>query len=193
MGFSRQEYWSRLPFPSPNRMLVPRLFLSTTILIHFRSICFLLLLFSHSVVPNSLPPHRLQHTSLPCPSPSPGACSNSCPLSQWCHPTSSSSVTPFSIHSTSPFVRGSSSPGTVPIDIKKLKPSSWLFSHPTLPHSLFSHCSFPSTFCLSTEVSPPPTFSLGGSRRWLRPPLPHRCLCCLDSRIVSSGWKYLTS
>ena len=39
-------------------------------------------------------PHGLQHTRLPGPSPSPGACSNSCPLSQWCHPTISSSVTP---------------------------------------------------------------------------------------------------
>ena len=92
-----------------------------------------------------------------------------------------------------PLPGGSSSPGIVPIDIKKLKPCSWLFSQPTLPHSLFSHCSFPSNSCLSIEVSPPPTFSLGGSRRWLRPPLPHWCLCCLDSRIVSSGWKYLTS
>ena len=41
-------------------------------------------------------PHGLQHTRLPCPSPSPGVCSNSCPLSHWCHPTTSSSVTPFS-------------------------------------------------------------------------------------------------
>ena len=39
-----------------------------------------------------------QHTRLPCPSPTPGACSNSCPLSQWCHPTISSSVVPFSSH-----------------------------------------------------------------------------------------------
>ena len=45
---------------------------------------------------NSLWPHGLQHTRLPCPSPSPGACSNSCPLSQGCHPTISSSVIPFS-------------------------------------------------------------------------------------------------
>ena len=44
----------------------------------------------------SLQPHGLQHTSLPCPSPSPRACSNSRPLSQWCHPAISSSVTPFS-------------------------------------------------------------------------------------------------
>ena len=44
---------------------------------------------------SSLPP-GLQHASLPCSSPSPRACSNSCPLSQWCHPTISSSVIPFS-------------------------------------------------------------------------------------------------
>ena len=41
-------------------------------------------------------PLGLQHTKLPCPSPFPGTCSNSCPLSQWCHPTISSSVIPFS-------------------------------------------------------------------------------------------------
>ena len=45
---------------------------------------------------DSLWPHGLQHTRLPCPSPTPGACSNSCPLSQWCHLTISSSVVPFS-------------------------------------------------------------------------------------------------
>ena len=52
--------------------------------------------FSHSVMSNSLRPHGLQHTRLPCPSPTPEAYSNSCPLSQWCHPTISSSVIPFS-------------------------------------------------------------------------------------------------
>ena len=45
---------------------------------------------------NSLRPHGVQHARLSCPSPFPGVCSNSCPLSQWCHPTISSSVTPFS-------------------------------------------------------------------------------------------------
>ena len=45
---------------------------------------------------NSLRPHGLQHARLPCLSLSPGVCSNSCPLSQWCHPTISSSVAPFS-------------------------------------------------------------------------------------------------
>ena len=52
--------------------------------------------FSHSVMSDSLWPHGLQHARLLCPSPTPGACSNSCPLSQWCHPTISSSVIPFS-------------------------------------------------------------------------------------------------
>ena len=53
-------------------------------------------LFSHSVMPDSLWPHGLQQARLPCPSRFPGACSNSCPLSRWCHPTISSSVVPFS-------------------------------------------------------------------------------------------------
>ena len=52
--------------------------------------------FSRSAVSNSLWPHGLQHDRLPCPSPTPGAYSNSCPSSQWCHPTVSSSVSPFS-------------------------------------------------------------------------------------------------
>ena len=52
--------------------------------------------FSCSVVSDSLRPHGLQHTRLPCPSPSPRACSNPCPLSRWCHPTISFSVVPFS-------------------------------------------------------------------------------------------------
>ena len=49
-----------------------------------------LLLFSRSVVSDSLQPHGLQQARLPCPSPSPRACSNTCSLSQWCHPTISS-------------------------------------------------------------------------------------------------------
>ena len=54
-----------------------------------------LLLFSHSVVSDSLWPRGLQHTRLPCPLPSPWVCSNWCPLNWWCHPTISSSVVPF--------------------------------------------------------------------------------------------------
>ena len=52
--------------------------------------------FSRSVMSNSLRPHELQHTRLPCPSPTPGVYPNSWPLSRWCHPTISSSVIPFS-------------------------------------------------------------------------------------------------
>ena len=72
------------------------------------------LLLSCSVVSDSLWPHRLQHSRIPCPSPSPGVCSNSCPLSQWCHPTISSSVTPFS-----------SCPQSFPAS--RSFPMSWLF------------------------------------------------------------------
>ena len=52
--------------------------------------------FSRSVMSDSLWLHGLQHTRLPCPSPTPGACSNSCPSSWCCHRTISSSVDPFS-------------------------------------------------------------------------------------------------
>ena len=52
--------------------------------------------FSHSVVSDYLRPHGLQHVTLPCPLPTPRACSNLCLSSQWCHPTISSSVFPFS-------------------------------------------------------------------------------------------------
>ena len=52
--------------------------------------------FSLAVMSDSLRPHESQHASPPCPSPSPGVYSNSCPSSQWCHSTISSSVVPFS-------------------------------------------------------------------------------------------------
>ena len=76
-----------------------------------------LLLFSHSVMPNSLWPCGWSHTRLLCPSPSPGNCSNSCPLSQWCHPTIS-----FSVSLPSPPVLRLSQPasGSFPV--------SWLFA-----------------------------------------------------------------
>ena len=63
----------------------------------FNCICAKLLQFS-SVAQSCLTrrPHGLQHARLPCPSTTPGACSNSCPSSRWCHPTISSSIVPFS-------------------------------------------------------------------------------------------------
>ena len=63
--------------------------------INFMFYVFLLLLFSHYIV-STLRSCGLQHTRLPCLSPSPGVCSNSYPLSLWCHPTISFSVVPFS-------------------------------------------------------------------------------------------------
>ena len=53
---------------------------------------------SSSVVSDSLRPHGLQHARPPCPKPTPGVYSNTCPLSRWCYPTISSSVVPFSSH-----------------------------------------------------------------------------------------------
>ena len=56
----------------------------------------MLLFFSHSILPDYLPPHGLHHIRLPCISLSPRVCSNSCLFSRWCHPTISYSVIPFS-------------------------------------------------------------------------------------------------
>ena len=84
----------------------------------------------------------LQHTRLPCPSLSPGACSNSCPLSQWCHPTISSSVVPFSscpqsfpapgsFQMSSLFASGgqsigaSASASVLPMNTQDWSPSGW--------------------------------------------------------------------
>ena len=66
----------------------------TSIIKHWNGNKFLLL-FSRSVVSDSLQPHGLQHARPPCPSPTPGVHPNACPLSQWCHPTISSSATTF--------------------------------------------------------------------------------------------------
>ena len=120
MEFSRQEYWSGLPFPSPEDLpdpgIEPR---SLTLqadaftsepsgkpwhLVNSQEMLLILIAwftliwvqFSHSVMSDSLRPHGLQHTKLPCLSPTPRACSNSCPSSWWCHPTISSSIIPFS-------------------------------------------------------------------------------------------------
>ena len=60
-----------------------------------------------SVVSDFFWPHGLQHTRPPCPSPTPRAYSNSCPLSRWCHPTISSSIVPFFSHLQSFLASGS--------------------------------------------------------------------------------------
>ena len=63
---------------------------------HLKTYQFTSVQFSRSVMSDSLQPSELQHAKPPCPSPTPRAYSNSCPLSRWCHPTISSSVVPFS-------------------------------------------------------------------------------------------------
>ena len=102
----------------------------------------MLLLFSHSVVSDSLRPHGLQHTRLPCPSPTPRACSNSCPWSQWYQPTISSSVIPFSscpqsfpasgsfpmsqlFSSGSQSIGASASASVLPVNIQDWFPLGW--------------------------------------------------------------------
>ena len=72
------------------------MFASTSNVISGRGNGFSSVQFSRSVASDSLWPHELQHARTPCPSPTPGAYPSSCPLSQWCHPTISSSVVPVS-------------------------------------------------------------------------------------------------
>ena len=90
---------------------------------------------SCSVMSNSLQPHGLQHTRLPCHSPRPGACSNSCPLSRWCHPTISSSVLPFSSCLQSFPASGSFSSESV---LRIRWPKDWSFSLNISPSNEYS-------------------------------------------------------
>ena len=109
MGFSRWEYYSR--FPCPLQGIFPTQG-SNLRLLHWRqnekspswhpwpttkpAPVTASVQFNHSVMSDFLPPHESQRASPPCPSPSPGVHSDSRPLTQWCHPASSSSVIPFS-------------------------------------------------------------------------------------------------
>ena len=98
--------------------------------------------FSHTCMSDSLWPHGLQHTRPPCPSPTPGVHSNSCPLSQWCHRTISSSVIPFFSHlqslpalgsfqmsqlfaSGDQSIRVSASASVLPMNIQDWSPLGW--------------------------------------------------------------------
>ena len=98
--------------------------------------------FNHSVVTNSSPPHGLQHARLPCPSPTPKVCSNSCSSSQWCQTTISSSVVPFSscpqffpasgsfpmsqfFTSSGQSIRASASASVLPMNIRDRFPLGW--------------------------------------------------------------------
>ena len=89
-----------LPCPPPLRDICQYLetfvVVTSWVTVLLNLLCRVQLLFHCSVMSDPLWPHGLQHARLPCPSLSPGVCSNSCPLSQWCHPTISSSTTRFS-------------------------------------------------------------------------------------------------
>ena len=90
--------------------------------------------FSGSVVSDSLWPHGLQHARLPSPSPTPGACSNSCPLSQWCHPTISSLCCPLLPPSIFPSIRVFSKVSVLCIRW----PKYWSFSFSISPSKEYS-------------------------------------------------------
>ena len=98
--------------------------------------------FSHSVMSHSLHPHGLQRARPPWPSPTPGVYSDSCPLSQWCHPTILSSVIPFSsclasfpasgsFQMSQPFASGGQSIGVsvstsvLPMNTQNWSPLGW--------------------------------------------------------------------
>ena len=118
--------------------------------------------FSRSVISNSLWPHGLQHSRLPCLSPTPGVYSNWCPSSRWCHPTISSSVVPFSSHlqcfpasgsflmsqffsSGGPSIGVSASASVLPVNIQNWFPLARLVWSPCCPRD-------------SQEFSPTPQF-----------------------------------
>ena len=150
MEFSRPEYWSGYPLPSPGDLPIPGIKprspalqvnslpaepqgkpkntgLGSLALLQQISptrnqtgvpwiagrfftnehMLFSSVQFSHSVMSDSLWPHGLQHARPPFPSPTPRAYSNSCPLSWWCHPTTSSFVVPFFSHLQSFLTSGS--------------------------------------------------------------------------------------
>ena len=91
--------------------------------------------FSHSVVSDSLQPHGLQHARLPCPSPTPRACSNSCLSSWWCHPTISPSSRPLLLlPSILPSIRVFSSESVLRIRW----PKYWSFSFSISPSNEYS-------------------------------------------------------
>ena len=89
--------------------------------------------FSCSVVSKSLWPRGLQHTRLPSPSPTPGACSNSCPSSWWCRPTISSSVVPFSS-----CLQSFPASGSFPMSSSHEVPKYWSFSFSISPSNEYS-------------------------------------------------------
>ena len=94
------------------------------------------LFFSHSVMSDPLPLHGLKHSRLFCTSPSPGVCSDSCPPNQWCHPTVSFSVSPFS-----PCLQSFPASGSFPVSplfASGGRPKYWSFSFSIRPFNEYS-------------------------------------------------------
>ena len=167
-----------------------------------------------SVMADSLWPHRLQHACPPCPSPTPGVYSDSCPSSRWCHLTISSSVIPFSSCPQSfpvwgafpmnqPFASGgqsiriSASTSVLPMNTQDWSPSEWtgwislqskglsrVFSNTTVQKHQFC------TQLSSQSNSHIHTWLLEKPWPWLdRPLLAKQCLCFL---ICCLGWSFRT-
>ena len=131
--------------------------------------------FSSSVMSDSLWPHGLQHTRLPCPSPTPEACSNTCPSSRWCHPIISSSVSPFSswlqsFPASGSFpmsqfftpggqsIGASASVSVLPMNILNWFPlgwTGWISLQPKVLSRIFSNTTVQKHQFLSTELSLP--------------------------------------
>ena len=166
MGFFRKEYCSGLSFPPLGYLPNPGIKLMSPASPILAGIGFTTeppgkpLQFS-SVASSFLRPHGLQHARLPCPSPTPGVYSHSCPLSQWCHPTISSSVVPFSS-------RLQSFPASGYFQMSQF---FTLGGNPLLLLSRFSRVRLCATPQMAAYQGPP---SLGFSRQehWSRLPFP---------------------
>ena len=105
--------------------------IKTTVRYHLTSVWISSVWFSCLDVYDSLQPHGLQHTTLPCPSPTPGVCSNSCPSSQWCHPAISSCLLLLFLPSIFPGNRVFSNDSVLWIR----QPKYWSFSFSISPSS----------------------------------------------------------
>ena len=131
MGFSRQGYWSGLLFSSPVDCFC-NLNECQKYNIEWGKPCSVQ--FSHSFMSDTLQPHGLQHARFPCPSPAPGAYSNSCLSNQWCHPTISSCHPLLLLPSIFPSIRVFSNESVLHIRW----PKYWSFSFNISPSNDYS-------------------------------------------------------
>ena len=177
--------------------------------------CLFSVQFSHSVVSDYLRPHRLQHARPPCPSPTPWVHANSCPLSQWCHPTILISVIPFSscpqlfpvsrsFQMSQLFISGgqtigvSASAPILPMNTQDWSPlgwTGWISLQSKGLSRVFSNTTVQKYQFFSTQLSLQSnshihTWLLEKPLPWLdRPLLVKQCLCFL---ICYLGWAQLS-